>query len=316
MRRAVRSRTRPVIFKVTQNDGVDQRPAGSRRRRSSATTDSQGTRAGAVDARRPRRRRRQRRRGLRRRLRRHRHLHRDRHAGRRAARSSSIPATIRSAPSASRCRSRSSPSSSTTGTTGSAACRSPSRVREGGGSFARRQPTRHASIVSDSDGRVAATLTLGLQEGNANNLVEATFAANAGVPGGVHRVGTCAGQSREHRDLRRRARQQQRPDSRRHGPRGADQRAALEPGRRAGRDGGRRPTRRASSRSRRRRSALVKLLVDGTTAQLPGEYPSLEYDIVTVPGQNNTVGPADLPAAAQHRHEHSCASRQRPAAAR
>ncbi len=33
---------------------------------------------------------------------------------------------------------------------------------------------------------------------------------------------------------------------------------------------------------------FVKLLVDGTTA--PGNYPSLEYDMVTVSGQNNTVG--------------------------
>src|SRR5262249_15969459 len=35
---------------------------------------------------------------------------------------------------------------------------------------------------------------------------------------------------------------------------------------------------------------LVKLLVDGSTATLPGTYPSLEYDIVTVAGQTNTVG--------------------------
>ena len=35
---------------------------------------------------------------------------------------------------------------------------------------------------------------------------------------------------------------------------------------------------------------FVKLLVDGSTAQRPGQYPSLEYDMVTVAGQNNTVG--------------------------
>jgi hypothetical protein len=35
---------------------------------------------------------------------------------------------------------------------------------------------------------------------------------------------------------------------------------------------------------------FVKLLVDGSTAALPGQYPSLEYDLVTVAGQNTTVG--------------------------
>src|SRR5207244_10966042 len=35
---------------------------------------------------------------------------------------------------------------------------------------------------------------------------------------------------------------------------------------------------------------LVKLVVDGSTAQRAGTYPSLEYDMVTVAGQTNTVG--------------------------
>jgi len=35
---------------------------------------------------------------------------------------------------------------------------------------------------------------------------------------------------------------------------------------------------------------FVKLLADGSTAQIPGVYPSLEYDLVTVAGQKNTVG--------------------------
>jgi hypothetical protein len=34
----------------------------------------------------------------------------------------------------------------------------------------------------------------------------------------------------------------------------------------------------------------VKLFVDGSTAQAPGNYPSLDYDIVTIPGQSNDVG--------------------------
>src|SRR5438874_3038118 len=49
------------------------------------------------------------------------------------------------------------------------------------------------------------------------------------------------------------------------------------------------PTAKASFQSSPRQSFL-KLLVDGSTAQRPGSYPSLEYDMVTVSGQNNTVG--------------------------
>ena len=35
---------------------------------------------------------------------------------------------------------------------------------------------------------------------------------------------------------------------------------------------------------------LVKILVDGSTAPPAGTYPVTEYDLVTVAGQNNTVG--------------------------
>ena len=35
---------------------------------------------------------------------------------------------------------------------------------------------------------------------------------------------------------------------------------------------------------------FVKLLVDGSTATLPGPYPMLDYDLVTVAGQLNTIG--------------------------
>ncbi|HEU4391283.1 MAG TPA: carboxypeptidase-like regulatory domain-containing protein, partial [Blastocatellia bacterium] len=35
---------------------------------------------------------------------------------------------------------------------------------------------------------------------------------------------------------------------------------------------------------------FVKLLVDGSTAQRPGRFPTLDYEMVTVAGQNNTLG--------------------------
>jgi hypothetical protein len=52
-------------------------------------------------------------------------------------------------------------------------------VKQGGGTFAG-QTTR--TTTSDPDGRVAAVLTLGRQEGQDNNVVEATFTGNAGLP--------------------------------------------------------------------------------------------------------------------------------------
>ena len=40
-----------------------------------------------------------------------------------------------------------------------------------------------------------------------------------------------------------------------------------------------------------------KLLADGSTAVGPNFYPTLEFDIITVAGQNNTLGtPIYLPA--------------------
>jgi hypothetical protein len=35
---------------------------------------------------------------------------------------------------------------------------------------------------------------------------------------------------------------------------------------------------------------FVKIIVDGSTVQRPGKWPNLEYELVTVAGQTNTVG--------------------------
>ena len=51
----------------------------------------------------------------------------------------------------------------------------------------------------------------------------------------------------------------------------------------------------------------MKLMVDGSTALArAGTYPSLEYDMVTVAGQNNTVGQPIYISAAQHRANQLC----------
>ena len=52
-------------------------------------------------------------------------------------------------------------------------------VKQGGGLLG---STATQTATSDSDGRVAAVLTLGQQEGFDNNVVEATFAGNPGLP--------------------------------------------------------------------------------------------------------------------------------------
>jgi hypothetical protein len=52
-------------------------------------------------------------------------------------------------------------------------------VKQGGGNF---NGATTLTSTSDSDGRVAAVLTLGKQEGQDNNVVEATFTGNPGLP--------------------------------------------------------------------------------------------------------------------------------------
>jgi hypothetical protein len=53
-------------------------------------------------------------------------------------------------------------------------------VRQGGGSLGAGRTT--VTTASDGDGRVAVTLTLGMQEGQDNNVVEATFPGNPALP--------------------------------------------------------------------------------------------------------------------------------------
>jgi len=164
-------------------------------------------------------------------------------------------------------------------------------IKQGGGSFGG-QPT--LTVNSDSDGRVAAVLTLGLQEGNANNLVEANFPSNTGFPASFTASGrapgnpsntTISGVVLDNSNV---------PIP------GVTIRAVL--------------TNLLNSNGNIIQSVaavqtnaqgqftilqapvgFVKLLVDGSTAQRPGAYPSLDYDLVTVAGQANTLsGPIFL----------------------
>ena len=159
-------------------------------------------------------------------------------------------------------------------------------VKEGGGSFGG-QP--NFTVVSDSDGRVAATPTLGFQEGNANNLIEATFPSNQSFPVAFTASGRAPG------DPNKTTISGVVLDNSNVPIPGVTIRAVL--------------TNLINSNSSIINSVasvqtdeqgqftispapvgFVELLVDGSTAQRPGKFPTLDYDMVTVAGQNNTLG--------------------------
>jgi hypothetical protein len=159
-------------------------------------------------------------------------------------------------------------------------------VKEGGGTFGGQTSL---TVNTDSDGRVAATLTLGFQEGNANNLIEANFPSNQSFPASFTASGRAPG------DASKTTISGVVLDNSNVPIPGVTIRAVL--------------TNLLNSNSNIIQSVaavqtdaqgqftitqapvgFVKLLVDGSTAQLPGKYPTLDYDMVTVAGQNNTVG--------------------------
>jgi hypothetical protein len=159
-------------------------------------------------------------------------------------------------------------------------------VVQGGGSFDG-QPG--VSVVTDPDGRAEATLTLGTQEGNANNFVQANFEGNQSFAAGFSASGRAPGNPADTTITGVVLDNSNAPIA------GVSVRAVLTnvlhsniaaaqaaPPAVTDAQGqftiGAAPT------------GFVKLLVDGSTAPGQAVYPSLEYDMVTVPGQNNTVG--------------------------
>jgi hypothetical protein len=160
------------------------------------------------------------------------------------------------------------------------------KVSGGGGSF--NGPTT-TTVTTDSDGRAASTLTLGMQEGNDNNLVEATFPSNQGFAAAFTASGRAAG------DPAATTISGVVLDNSNVPIQGVTIRAVLTNVLNSN------PTSIQSAPSVQTNAqgqfsitpapvGLVKLLVDGSTAQRTGTYPSLEYDVVTVAGQTNTVG--------------------------
>ncbi len=159
-------------------------------------------------------------------------------------------------------------------------------VQQGGGNFGGQPST---IVTTDSNGRAVATLTLGLQEGNSNNLVTADFAGDTGFPANFNASGLAPGDPNKTVITGLVLDNSNQPIP------GVTIRAVL--------------TNLATSNSGSVAAAatvqtdvnglfviptapvgFVKLLVDGSTAWLPGPFPTLDFDMVTVAGQRNTVG--------------------------
>src|SRR5262249_46158979 len=152
------------------------------------------------------------------------------------------------------------------------------------------------TVNTDSNGRAIAVLTLGTQIGNENNLVEANFAGNPGAPAAFTASGrapgnpantTVSGVVLDNSDnpiqgVTVRLFQTNQ---------GNNNNLPVQVGT---------PVQTAANGTFLIQPAPVgffKLMADGTTVQGPNSYPTLEYDLVTVAGNDNTVGmPIYLPA--------------------
>jgi hypothetical protein len=160
------------------------------------------------------------------------------------------------------------------------------KVIEGGGSFAG-SPT--FTVNTDSDGRAAANLTLGNLEGEGNNVVEVGFPASQGLPIAFKASGRVSGDPAQTTISGVVLDNSNVPIP------GVTVRAVLTTALRANMF----VLHSVPAIQTDAQGQFVlpgapvgfsKLMVDGTTATAPGKYPSLEYDMVTVAGRDNTVG--------------------------
>jgi len=147
-------------------------------------------------------------------------------------------------------------------------------VLEGDGNF---DGLSTLAVNTDSDGRALAFLTLGLEEGIDNNLVEATFPGNPGFP--VSFVASASlpadpaltkitGVVLDNTDIPIEGVTVNIEGTGLSTLTDAQGQFVLQPA----------PV------------GHLKLFVDGSTANRAGTWPDLEYELVTVPGQDNTVG--------------------------
>ena len=159
-------------------------------------------------------------------------------------------------------------------------------VKEGGGSF---NGQSSFTVTTDSDGRAAATLTLGFQEGNANNLIEANFPSNQSFPASFTASGRAPG------DVTKTTITGVVLDNSNVPIPGVTIRAVLTQVLNANLNivqsvAAVQTDEQGQFSIPQAPVGIVKLLVDGSTAQRPGTYPHLDYDLVTVAGINNRLG--------------------------
>jgi hypothetical protein len=165
-------------------------------------------------------------------------------------------------------------------------------VKNGGGTFA-----GNSTVVttSDSDGRVMATLTLGPEPGVSNNVIEASFVGNNGAPVAFTSSGFAPGPASATRISGVVL------DNSNNAIPGVTMRLfQITQG-----NHGNIPQQVATEVQTNAQGQFViqpapvgvfKLMADGGTAQRPGDWPTIEYDMITVAGQDNTVGlPIYLP---------------------
>jgi hypothetical protein len=148
------------------------------------------------------------------------------------------------------------------------------RVAAGGGSFAGQSAV---VVETDAYGRALTAFTLGIGAGRDTNLVEANFEANPGSPVTFAASSLTAGDPAATRVSGVVLDNSDRPIE---GVSVRIEETAL------------------SARTNQEGlftiagapAGRVRLSVDGGTAERPGTWPGLEYELVTVPGQDNTVG--------------------------
>jgi hypothetical protein len=165
-------------------------------------------------------------------------------------------------------------------------------VKQGGGNV-NGQPS--VTLNSDGDGRVEVLLTLGPDTGINNNLLEATFPGNTGFPAAFTATGRIAGAAADTAITGVVLDNSNQPIpgvtmrlfQLNQGPSGNLPQQVGTPVQTDGE---------GQFSIHPAPVGVFKLMADGGTATRPGVWPTLEYDIITTPGQNNTVGsPIYLP---------------------
>ena len=165
-------------------------------------------------------------------------------------------------------------------------------VRQGGGNI-NGQPS--VTLNSDSDGRIQAILVLGANAGNNNNMVEATFPGNAAFPASFTATARALGPAAATAISGVVLDNSNQPIpgvtmrlfQLNQGPSGNLPQQVGTPVQTDGE---------GQFIIQPAPVGVFKLMADGGTATRPGVWPTLEYDIITTPGQNNTVGsPIYLP---------------------